>query len=75
MLAIDGELLIDNGANRQKGVMGFFFPPVVFFHFSGSRNTAQIGPSLLDSGDTEKMDIQLVKGKSFISVDPLGQVD
>lgn len=25
MLATDGELLIDNGANRQKGVMYFFF--------------------------------------------------
>lgn len=52
-----------------------FFPTSGLFSFYQSRNRAQIGPSLLDSGDTEKMDIQLVKGKSFISVDPLGQVD
>lgn len=45
------------------------------FSFEPSRSAAEIGPSVLDSGDTEEMDVRPVKGKSFISVDPLGQVD
>lgn len=52
-----------------------FFLTTSLFSFYQSGSVAEIGPCVLDSGDTEKMDVQAVKGKSFISVDPLGQVD
>lgn len=45
------------------------------FLFHSSRNAAEVNLSVLDGGDTEEMDAWPVKGKSFISVDPLGQVD
>lgn len=53
----------------------FFFLTTNLFSFYRSRSAAEIGPSVLDSSDTEEMDVQPVKGKSFISVDPLVQVD
>lgn len=56
-------------------VFFFFFLTTNLFSFYRSRSAAEIGPSVLDSSDTEEMDVQPVKGKSFISVDPLGQVD
>lgn len=43
--------------------------------FSPSRSTAEVDLSVLDGGETEEMDAWPVKGKSFISFDPLGQVD
>lgn len=68
------------GANWLKGTAVFFLFSLhlttdLFFLFKESRSAAEIGPSVLDSGATEEMDVRPVKGKSFISVDPLGQVD
>lgn len=62
---------------EQRFFFSFFSPSLTtsLFSFYQSRSAAKIGPSVLDSGDTEEMDVQPVKGKSFISVDPLGQVD
>ncbi len=78
MLDADGWLLIDKGPNRQAGATVFFLYFCLstdLFSFYQSMSAAEIGPSVLDSGDTEGMNVQPVKGKSFISVDPLGQVD
>lgn len=70
---MEGLSLIREPTDRKE--WWIIFPPTGLLSFYQSRNTADIVPSVLDSGDTEEMDIQLVKGKSFISVDPLGQVD
>ena len=67
--------MIRERTDRQEQRYSFFSLTTDLFSFYQSRSAAQIGPSVLDSGDTEEMDVQPVKGKSFISVDPLGQVD
>lgn len=73
---MDSFSLIREPTDRKKEGSAFFFLLTTgLFSFYQSRSAAEIGPSVLDSGDTEEMDIQPVKGKSFISVDPLGQVD
>lgn len=69
-LVADEEPLIDK---KGKSCSIFLNQQSVFI--LAGQSAAQIGPSVLDSGDTEEMDVQPVKGKSFISVDLLGQVD
>lgn len=54
-----------------KQLQRFLFLTGRLFSFYRNRS----GPGVLNSGDIEEMDVQPVKGKSFISVDPLGQVD
>lgn len=71
---MDGSSLIREPTDRKAFLFLCVLTTGLFsFHQSGS--AAEIGPSVLDSGDTEEMDVRPVKGKSFISVDPLGQVD
>lgn len=71
------QLLIYNWPNPQKNDYFYIFIFSPFNHRSifVLRSAAEIGSSVLDSTDTEEMDVRSVKGKSFISVDPLGQVD
>lgn len=71
---IDRFFLNDKRGDRHK-IPTAFFLTTSLFSFYQRRSAAETGPSVLDSGDTEEMDVQAVKGKSFISVDPLGQVD
>lgn len=71
---IDRFFLIDKRGDRHK-IPTAFFLTTSLFSFYQRRSAAETGPGVLDSGDTEEMDVQAVKGKSFISVDPLGQVD
>lgn len=66
---------IDKEPNRQKAVAVCLFSHHLtnnLFSFCQSRSATEIGSGVLD---TEEMDAGPVKGKSFISVDPLGQVD
>lgn len=71
---IDRFFLIDKRGDRHK-IPTAFFLTTSLFSFYQRRSAAETDPGVLDSGDTEEMDVQAVKGKSFISVDPLGQVD
>lgn len=43
--------------------------------FRPSRNATEVDINVLEGGESEEMDAWPVNGKSFISVDPLGQVD
>lgn len=69
---MDSLSLIRRASRRTERL---FLLTTGLFSFPQNRKAAEIGPSVLDTGDTEEMDVQPVKGKSFISVDPLGQVD
>jgi len=69
---MDSLSLIRRASRRTERL---FLLTTGLFSFPQNRKAAEIGPSVLDTGDTEEMDVQPIKGKSFISVDPLGQVD